>query len=1475
MKGSIKYRSAVDGIDSLNSVIPKQLVEATTKALSKLKEALGGDVSAYVSHRLHLSFGELKQALAAEQVDGIALAMYNIEKRGQAIIIGDQTGIGKGRQAAAMIRYGLLSGYLPIFFTERYTLFSDIYRDCKALGIHRARPLVVNTGVSVVDFDVLLDAPSVDTARPIWSPDSSETDVQAEKRLMQLYEKQYKVVYKSPSKKVIQSILYSGNISREYYDYLMITYSQLKGAGRDRTRLGFLQSLCRNHRVLFVFDEAHCSSSVSAGKVSIITQAINKILSGAPEAQCVFLSATFAKRAESLITFMRKTALSALATESTLEKALHTGGVPMQEYVSSMLASEGQMIRREHSDEDIPPPIYTYLDDDFVLHSKLFDKVMYFFRELVKLSSMVQSLADLGARLGILGTYRSYPTRSQLFYLNKVLLLSLKAEAVARAAVREVQSGRSVVIGMSDTLECVLNDVLRHGDGSVRGDISSLLLRLANKTVRNSEGLCGTAPAIFDLEIDLDQPEGATFVAMADELEAYYRQLVQTIEEEVFHLPVSPIDIIRQLVTQESFVSPSGAYIPIRFDECTGRTHHLEYLSPEGRDDYVHATLAKRKIRHANHVFNDFQNNKLDVILINACGAIGASAHAVATSEVPETEVRQRKMLIVQNDLDVNIDLQKRGRINRTGQRKDLPPLYEYIITAIPSEKRLNMMLRAKLRSLSANTAAYQDQDKDQADFVDISNKYGNELAEAFATEHKELALVLGLKGRVSASTLLARIAMLSVGAQQDIVDELIGSYMALESELRRINQWDIEREFRDFEAEFVREELFTTALAQTSLGACSYLSSYRCKQKTYPYSYERLQELCDEATSRLGPAYKDNKKLQAEVRSYYSAQTKALRQRFAERRRLLYVDTERVLMGYCSDASLVQSWLEAAQTPYEHWGSQHLPQINGQKREKQIYRKLVSYANDLQHLLNREKKELDRSAQEKKRLAEVLSLAIIGKAYANISHQVASEAAPERVIAVLRDIRFGNDDKNRFLPSRVEFVFALSAVYTELRINMVHNSKWSNYARLLELLKSAEWMGSGAAWNAEIAMHNERIVERKIITGNILGAFVHPSIAALKPRFITFSLKGDEHTKPSVQNGLLLPLDEAKIRELLKTVSIPLHQGLRYAYDTNTSYCITGLGLDFLLLPLRVSDDSLHFMFSVGERDSKAFEEDCRFDNIRGYMHAREVSSIYDCRQEGKANRQIIHYTTEPMPFSSEAFQAIVQTLAQLDAVIIVPREQITGGEAKALMAQSEQEDSEAWPRLDWLGADAQPVPAARVPASLRISPPMLPMSRKGRPVLRYSLGYLLAMDTMALSGQSLQFRSTLEALRRVYLRWRAFASEQEESECSESVMAQKVCRALRELIEGRQRAESVVVFQPDVCNLLQARLESEYLDTQGLFIARFEEEMLFLSPELSLAQAFLDDMPCSECLEPIRRSVQDYIDGYVDIINSPDTLL
>lgn len=954
MKKSTKYESAVKDAKTLESVIPKQLAEYTTRALSKLNEALGGDVGGYVANRLHMSHEELREALAAEQIDGVALAIYNIEKRGQSVVIGDQTGIGKGRQAAAMIRYGLLSGYLPIFFTDRYTLFSDMYRDCKALGIKEARPLVVNAGVSVVDFDHVVEQKATCTSDEIWSPADEEDNEKYEAERMALYQKQYEVVYKAPKKSVLQEIFIKGELPQDAFDYLMITYSQLKDAKRDMTRLNFLMALCEQHRVLFIFDEAHKSSGVNAGKASVITQGINMILEETPQTQCVFLSATFAKRPECLLTFMRRTTLSALATENTLKDALHCGGVPMQEYVSSCLAAEGQMIRREHSGEGLPTPVYTYLDEDLDIHGEQFDKVMFFFREIVKLSAMVRTMVNHALMYNVLLPFKCYPTRAQLFYINKVLLLSLKAKKVAQAAIENVRQGRSVVIGMSDTLECIVQDVTANEDGSVRGDISALLLRLLEKTVCGSGSTNNANRPVFEMVEELEE---MSLKAEAKEISDYYTSIKQDITEEVFHLPVSPIDVIRQLITAEKFVAPNGEYLNIRFEECTGRAHQLDYLSPEGDDDFINAVIGSRKKRHSNLIFNDFQNNKLDVILINACGAIGASAHAISTAEVPEDQVRQRKMLIVQNDLDVNIDLQKRGRINRTGQRVDLPPLYEYIITAIPSEKRLNMMLRAKLRSLSANTAAWQDQDREQADFVDIDNKYGNEVAKEYLSEHTEQAVVLDLTRNVTASRLLARSAMLSVAAQQSIVDDLISGYTTLEAELRRINQWDLEREFRDFEADFIREELFTTAKTKTRLGGCSYLTTYKCKQKTFPYSYETVTELCQKAKAVYGNPYKENPALQKQVKDYYARRDKNAHRRFKARCKLLHDGAKRILITYCGDEELADTWLQKACTPVDKWSSTEFEDVKEQKRAKRIMQKLISFSNEYNHLLDAKSK--------------------------------------------------------------------------------------------------------------------------------------------------------------------------------------------------------------------------------------------------------------------------------------------------------------------------------------------------------------------------------------------------------------------------------------------------------------------------------------------------------------------------------------
>ncbi|MDZ7648423.1 MAG: hypothetical protein U5K54_15245 [Cytophagales bacterium] len=89
----------------LNTVVPDSMGFETHSALQRIKEAVGGDIDEYVRIKLNYRTNvELCKALSAEQIDAVAMSIYNIEERGVGMIIGDQTGIGKGRIAASIIR---------------------------------------------------------------------------------------------------------------------------------------------------------------------------------------------------------------------------------------------------------------------------------------------------------------------------------------------------------------------------------------------------------------------------------------------------------------------------------------------------------------------------------------------------------------------------------------------------------------------------------------------------------------------------------------------------------------------------------------------------------------------------------------------------------------------------------------------------------------------------------------------------------------------------------------------------------------------------------------------------------------------------------------------------------------------------------------------------------------------------------------------------------------------------------------------------------------------------------------------------------------------------------------------------------------------------------------------------------------------------------------------------------------------------
>lgn len=178
------------------------------------------------------------------------------------------------------------------------------------------------------------------------------------------------------------------------------------------------------------------------------------------------------------------------------------------------------------------------------------------------------------------------------------------------------------------------------------------------------------------------------------------------------------------------------------------------------------------------------------------------------------------------------------------------------------------------------------------------------------------------------------------------------------------------------------------------------------------------------------------------------------------------------------------------------------------------ILRRLKSYSNEWMANAQRLDKNLKKISEEGKRLRTILSAAKLGFSY-DMSGCVELEFECDYVIGVLKDIRFGQDIEKKFLPGKVELVFALSAGMREITINLVHSEKNSNYSKLESIMKYGQpYPFDAMVWNEEIAKYNNRIIERKIVTGNILGAYSDPAIAKLKPRFITFTLDPDKAGK-------------------------------------------------------------------------------------------------------------------------------------------------------------------------------------------------------------------------------------------------------------------------------------------------------------------------------------------------------------------------
>lgn len=855
---------------TLMSVVPANQAQVLADSLASI-----GDVDRFLVEQLgYSSKEELFGYLAAEQIDSVALAINQMNK-GNGFIIGDMTGVGKGRQGAALIRYAVKKGYTPIYFTQKPALFSDNYRDLSDIGSGELRPFIIASDPK----------------------NAAITDAAGN------------VVHKLPSEKerrrVFDYILKNGKLPEEY-DYVITTYSQINNGTKEyeakedgiqqkdksykkkspsaadksgQERRDVIQALSKGN--IMILDESHTAGGSGGG--SMYMQYIMPEVKGV-----TFLSATFAKRADNMPIYAMKTDLSksGISPQDMIE-AISQGGVTLQEIMSKQLVQSGQMIRRERSFQGVTIDWMQVSEEEDAVQRKQFDEVSSIFSDIRAfqkdyitpiVQGISEELSEEGgysnlqqgtSELGVTNT----PFASKMYNLVNQLLFSLKADAVANRVIENLKNGFKPVISFTNTMEGFLDEAPKDTPMDKVPNFSATLMRALDGVMRYTEtNLKGEKVNKFFTVNDLSEAG-----------QNRYYEIKSKIEHLSADLPISPMDAIKIKIQNAGY----------KVGEITGRT--LEMVQDEN-GKYI---IQNRKDRDKKSAARDFNNGQLDVLMVNKSGSTGISLHASPKFE----DQRQRVMVFAQFQSDINDEVQMRGRIDRTGQK--FRGKYEYIMSSIPAEQRLQMMFKAKLKSLDANTTSSQKSKFNEMEVVDYLNKYGDEVTWQYMIEHPELSEKLGdplnmlsesgeesntddasgAKKEGCAAKIARYLPFLPVKEQEEVFKEITDAYSVKIQLLNDAGENDLEITTMPLKAKTISKKIWKPGTEPNSGNAFAdntYLEEVEVDVLKKPMKAEEIRSTVKRMTS--GENFDDwkEKKIK-EMNSLYDEKIESLKKRLSQ----------------------------------------------------------------------------------------------------------------------------------------------------------------------------------------------------------------------------------------------------------------------------------------------------------------------------------------------------------------------------------------------------------------------------------------------------------------------------------------------------------------------------------------------------------------------------------------------------------------
>lgn len=798
-----------------------------------------------MAKKLQYTLDELAEYFSPEQVDAIALGIKNVDNH-RGIINADQTGIGKGRYAAAMLRYARLQDKLPIFLTLTPDLFTDIYRDISDIGSDHLfkNPFIFNSGVNILEF-------------------GSED----------------KIKHKATSPLALRNAIATGEIDPEY-DLVLASYSQFNKKFSSCPKAKLLAELA-SHNAVLMLDESHIAAGQS-NTYANISRAIEDCDA------VLYSSATALKGVDNFLIYRK--VLPQSVDLNTLGETLAKGGEALQEAISTNMSRDGVLIRREHDFSKLEFHNVKWEKVDLDLNIELSDKLAEILSMMSIMSGDVKrTVSSLnkdyenasrqegidfkGSRLQA----SSMNFGSRLFNINRQFLLALKTRQALKEALRDLEEGRKPVIALENTGESLLQDVLNAQENvqEMKNELEELnnrfdtlseeenerkkwLLTTIDQTLKDM--VLERPPQFRDLlkfmlgrigKIQISDGYGQSHIKSASSEE--YLDMEKQVDKLIDNfpdLPLSPIDTLKDEFKKAGY----------QMAEVSGRRTSLNsFIDNDGQERW-RVEISASKLNGVAQVAA-FQNGRFDGIIITRAGSTGISLHS--TDRYPDSDSRKRDFIGLQPAADIAQFIQWLGRVNRKGQV--VAPRITNMDSGLPAERRLTMMHNAKLRKLSANIASNRESSDIQNQDNDLLNDLGDKVALNFLLENHLIAARLDISlpsedesektyyfnsPQPYINKLLARLSLLTISEQEEIINVLTEGFNEKVAELEEAGIHPFKIALCDWKAKIVkRENLMNMSCSKSSFDAPVEYCELEYTETIYPLRSEQLlQRVADDS---------------------------------------------------------------------------------------------------------------------------------------------------------------------------------------------------------------------------------------------------------------------------------------------------------------------------------------------------------------------------------------------------------------------------------------------------------------------------------------------------------------------------------------------------------------------------------------------------------------------------------------------------